>query len=262
MANTLRLIRNFCNLSNVTFTASSEDSEFPVENLRDQLRSKVWRTTSVTSQSVIVDLQTSESVDSICVLFRANQPIRLTGGAIIRIEGNASSNFTSPLFSQVMTLDNNAGLISAFFSTPETHRYWRLFIDDPGNPYGGLEVSQLVIGGSEKFDGVSRGFKWQIVDPTITQRTRFGQQYSDIYPTRKKFPFEIPVETFANAERLMNFYEQVGKSEAILVALDPEEIIYGEKDRFLLWGNFTSDFEAADIPSTFFTMPFAVEEQL
>ena len=262
MANTLRLVRNFCNQPDVLFTASSEDSEFPVENLRDQLRSKVWRTTSVTSQSVVVDLLTSESIDSIGVFFRANQPIRLTGGAVIRIEGNASSDFSSPLFSQVMTLDADSGVISAFFTTPENHRYWRLFIDDPGNPFAGLEIAQLVIGGSEKFDGVSRGFKWGLIDGTRTQRTRFGQQYSDLYPPRKVFNFEMPVEAFSNFERLISFYEQVGKAEAIMVSLDPEELIYGEKDRFLLWGNFTTDFEANDIPSVFFTMPFIVEEQL
>lgn len=262
MAETLRLIRDFTSFSNVTFTASTADSEFPVENLRDPLRSKVWRTTSVSSQSVIVDLQTTEDVDSFGVFFRANQPIRLTGSPTIRIEGNPSTDFSSPLFSATVTLDDDSQVISHFETTAQSYRYWRLFIDDPGNPYGGLEISKFVVGKAEKFDGAARGFKWGTIDPSRIQRTPFGQQYSDILPVRKTFAFELPVESFANFERAIEFYEAVGKTESFMVALDPEESVWGEKDRFLMWGNFASDFEATDVASVYFTMPFAIEEQL
>lgn len=262
MSNTLRLVRDYTSRDDVTFTASTADSEFPVNNLRDSLRSKVWRTTSVSSQSVVVDLQTQEEADSFAVFFRANQPIRLTGGATIRIEGNHSSSFTSPVFSQVVTLDNDAGIISHFEASQQSFRYWRLFIDDPGNPYGGLEVSKFVVGKAEKFDGAGRGFKWSHVDPSRTQRTPFGQQYSDVLPTRKRFQFELPVEDFDSFETAINFYSLLGKTESFMVALDPDEIIWGEKDRFLMWGNFKNDFEATDVPSTYFTMPFTIEEQL
>lgn len=262
MAETLRLIRNYCNQDSVTFTASTEDSEFPVENLRDQLRSKVWRTTLVDDQSVIVDLGTEEEIDSFAVLFRANQVIRLTGGAVIRIEGNASPSFASPLYSQVLTLDNENGVISHFLETPESHRYWRLFIDDPGNPYGGLEIAQLVLGKALKFDGAARGFKWGLIDPSNSQRTAFGQKYSDVLPTRKTFEFELPIEDFDHFEDAIEFYESVGITESFLTSLDSAEAIYTNKDRFLIWGTFEENFNATDIPSAFFTMGFKIEEQL
>lgn len=262
MSNTLRLVRDFTSFNDVTFTASTEDSEFPVENLRDGLRSKVWRTTSVDEQSVIVDLKTEEEVDSFAVFFRANQQIRLTGGATIRIEGNPSTNFTSPLFSTTVSLDGDNQVISHFETSQQSYRYWRLYIDDPGNPFGGFEISKFVVGKAEKFDGVTRGFKWGTTDPSRVQRTPFGQQYSDIYPVRKNVTFELPVESFANLERALEFYEAVGKTESFMFALDPEEAIWGEKDRFLLWGNFTSNFEATDVPNVYFTMPFKMEEQL
>lgn len=262
MANTLRLVRDFTSFSDVTFTPSTEDSEFPATNLRDPLRSKVWRSTAVSSQEVIVDLKTQEDVDSFAVFFRANQPVRLTGGATIKIEGNASPSFGSPLFSATVSLDNESQVISHFLTTAESHRYWRLFIDDPGNPYGGVEVSKFVVGKAEKFDGVTRGFKWSNIDASNTQRTPFGQQYSDILPTRKRVQFELPVESFDNMERLLEFYQAVGITESFLFSLDPEEAIWGEKDRFLMWGNFSSTFEATDVPATYFTMPFTMDEQL
>lgn len=262
MAETLRLIQNYCLLPDVTFTATTEDSEFPVENLRDPLRSKVWRTTAVDDQSVIVDLGTEEEADSFAVFFRANQIIRLTEGATIKIEGNASSNFASPLFSATVTLDQQNGVISHFLSTPESHRYWRLYIDDPGNPYGGIEVAQFVVGKAVKFAGAARGFKWGLIDPSNTQRTPFGQKYSDILPTRKTFQFELPIEDFDSFENAIQFYEQVGVTEAFMVSLDPEETIYSNKDRFLMWGTFEDAFEATDVPSAYFTMGFKIEEQL
>lgn len=262
MADTLRLIRNYCNQDSVTFTASTSDSEFPVENLRDPLRSKVWRSTAVSAQYVIVDLGTEEEADSFAVLFRANQVIRLTAGATIKIEGNASSNFTTPLYSQTVTLDNENGVISHFITTPQSHRYWRLYIDDPGNPYGGIEVAQFVVGKALSFDGAARGFKWGLIDPSNTQRTPFGQKYSDVLPVRKTFSFELPVEDFDHFEDAIEFYEQVGVTESFLVALDPDEAIYSNKDRFLIWGTFEDNFEATDIPSAFFTMAFKIEEQL
>lgn len=262
MSETLRLVRNYTTSTDVDYTASSADSEFPVENLRSGLRSDVWRTTSVSSQSVIVDLKTTEEIDSIGVFFRANQPVTLTGGATIKIEGNPSSNFTTPALSTTLFLDSGSQVISHFYATAESYRYWRLTIDDPGNPYGYIEIPQLVIGNSVKFDGVARGFKWGVIDPSKSQRTPFGQKYSDVLPTRTKFSFELPIEAFDDFERAVNFYQTVGKTESFMVALDPDEIIWGEKDRFLMWGNFNSDFESTDVPSVYFTMPFGVDEQL
>lgn len=262
MAETLRLVRNYCNLPDVTFTASTEDSEFPVENLRDPLRSKVWRTTDVDDQYVIVDLGTSEEADSFAVFFRSNQPIRLTNGATIKIEGNGSTNFAAPLFSATVTLDDENGVISHFLTTAENHRYWRLYIDDPGNPYGGIEVAQFVVGKALKFDGAARGFKWGMIDPSNTQRTPFGQKYSDVLPTRKTFSFELPIEDFDHFEDAAEFYEQVGVTESFMTSLDAEESIYSNKDRFLIWGTFEDNFEATDVPSRFFTMAFKIEEQL
>ena len=261
MSKTLRFCRNFLLNDEVTLTPSTADSEFPVSNLKDQLRSKVWRTTAVTDQSVIIDLQTSEEIDSIAVFFRANQPIRLTQGATIRIEGNASLDFTSPLFSQVITLDTENLSISHFLTTPENHRYWRLFIDDPGNPYGHIEIPIIVLGKSIQFDGVGIGFKWGLIDPSKSRRTRFGQKYSDVYPTRRTCSMEVPIETLANFESLVDFYESVGTTEAILFSLDPEELIF-DKDRFLIWGTFEDNFDATHSAGNFFTMPFKVEEIL
>lgn len=261
MSKTFRIIRNFVINPSVSLTASTSNSEFPVSNLQDQLRSKVWRTTSIASQSVIIDLKTTESIDSFAVFFRKNQVIKLTGGATLRLEGNASPDFTSPLFTQTLSLDSDSGVISHFLTAPQTLRYWRFFLDDPGNPHGHFEVSNIVLGSSDKFDGVSVGFKWSVLDPSRVRSTAFGQRYYDVFPARKGFEFEIPLEAFSVFETLINNYNIVGKTESIMLSLDPNELFF-DKDRFLIWGNFTKDFESTHVQGNFFNVPFGFEEML
>ena len=60
---------NYVFQSNVDLTASTADSNFPVDNLTSTIRSKVWRTTSVTAQSLVIDLKSTEEIDSFVMFF-------------------------------------------------------------------------------------------------------------------------------------------------------------------------------------------------
>lgn len=258
----VRFIRNFVTNDEVTLTASTEDSEFPVSNLKDQVRSKVWRTTSATSQSVIIDLQTAEEIDSFAVLFRADQPIKLSNSPTLTLEASGSPDFTSPLLSQTVSLDDDNGVITHFFATTQEHRYWRFVMDDAANAYGYFEISNIVLSSSLKLDiGVGVGFKWSLLDQTDVSRTDFGQRFYDVKPQMKEFDFTIPLSVFSEYEDLLNFFTDVGSSEAICVALDTSEQDF-DKDRFFIYGNLQTTYETTHTQGNYFNQGFKVTELL
>ena len=60
--------QNYVDATGVTFIASSADANYPVTNIQDQRLSTRWRTTAITSQSVIVDLGSALAIDTVAIL--------------------------------------------------------------------------------------------------------------------------------------------------------------------------------------------------
>ena len=60
--------QNYTDATGVTLIASTEDASYPVANIQDQRLSTRWRTTAITSQSVIVDLGSARAIDTVAIL--------------------------------------------------------------------------------------------------------------------------------------------------------------------------------------------------
>jgi hypothetical protein len=168
--------------------------------------------------------------------------------------------FTTPLLSQVLTLDEESGVITHFFSSAQNYRYWRLFIDDPGNPYGHLEISQVIISSSTAFEcAVGVGFKYSLEDNTKSQETAFGQRYYDVLPSSTRIQFDVPLATYADTETLIDLVTNIGSAEAIGVNIDSLADAF-DKDRFFVYGNIQKNFEVTHTQGNYFNTSFSVEE--
>lgn len=239
---------------------STEDPSFPASNLKNQLRANTWRTTSTTAQSVVIDLRTSEAVDMVVLVFDPMVGIGFTNSAVIKIQANATNVWTSPAYEQSLVIDEDNGIASLFLSSDQTYRYWRLYISDPGNALGYLEVSKLLLGkATQLLQMPNIGFAYNTKDQSKSQKTEYGHEYVDIYPNRKAIDFNYTVITQEDMETLANIYERVGSVRCVGVALDPTETLF-DKDRFFVYGRLQGNLGIKQKVIDYFDSALSVEE--
>ena len=230
---------NFATEPSTSITASSENVNFPASNLKHPFRSKRLRTeTGVTSLSVVFDLKTAEEIDSVVLLWPKEDGIRLSNTATITVQANATDEWSSPAVSETLSIDNTYVLASHFFSQPKEYRYWRVVIDDPGNPYGFVELGLVWLGKGLPIDNMQNGFKFELVDASKTTRTEFGHEFVDEYPLYASIEFSYANMDYDQIEILDNAFRENSVRKPVLIVVDPSEAVFSS-NHFLIYGKFS-----------------------
>jgi hypothetical protein len=223
----------------VTITATSEDSNFPASNLSKYSRARVWRSSSIaTAQRVVFDLQTIEDIDSFAILFNPIQGegVKLSDTAVVKLQANATNVWTSPSVNVTVSLDDTYDLITHFFSSVQSYRYWAVEVTDTSNAYGYIEIAKVILAkGTQLGQTPEIGFNDTIDDQSKISETPYGHRYADVYPGRRSFSFSYSAMTKEDIETLQSIFARVGRVTPIAVALDPTETLF-DKDRFFLYG--------------------------
>jgi hypothetical protein len=251
---------NYLFQDNVALSSTTSDASFPVANLSSDLRAKKWRSTGVTDEAVTIDLKTTESIDSIVILTDGINDIKLSPSATVSLQGNATNSWGSPALDTTLTFDETNEVFSHYFATDQTYRYFRVRVQDSGNPFGHIELSQIILSKATVLSqGPNKGFGYSVEDQSESSETPFGHVYNDIYPNRKELDFEYTAMTLADMELLANIYDRVGNVKSIAVALDTGEDKF-DKDRFFVYGKLKGSVDVKHLTFSFFGMPWGVEE--
>ncbi len=232
---------NYCTETATVVTASSANTNFPASNLKTPFRSKRWRSTGVTSESVVFDMVTTEAIDSVVVLWSKEDGIRLSETAVVRIQANATNVWTTPAVNEVITINNDYVLGSHYFSTDQSYRYWRVLVQDPSNPLGFVELGVVWLGKSIAIENAQNGFKYELVDKSKTSTTDFGHVYVDEYPLTAAIEFTYQNMDYDSVQILENAYRTNGTRKPVMVLIDPEETVFN-KDHFAVYGKFKNSF--------------------
>lgn len=167
-----------------TLTASSTNELFPVDNIKDDRRTKVYRSTS-NSSSVIFDLNETSDIDTIMLLADKRNGFGFNSATV---EFNATSNFTSPAFSVVMDLSEVHSIALAEF-TKISYRFCRVVMS---STLGYCELAKVYIGSKTV---LSKGIKfgWTLKEENLSNKTtnRYGQLFIDLISTQKKINFSF-----------------------------------------------------------------------
>lgn len=255
------LTTNLCTEAVTTVTASSSDPSFPSSNLKHPFRSKRWRSTGVTSESVTFDMQTSEAVDSVVILWPKEDGVKLTSSAVIKIQANATNVWTSPAVDQVITVSDDYSVASHFFSTDQSYRYWRLVVTDTTNPWGYIEIGQVWIGKSLSVQNAENGFRFGLSDKSKSLETDFGHKYTDEYPLQALVSVTYKYLEYEEVQILENAYRRNGTKKPVIVALDPEEAVF-DKDHYLVYGTMSNKFTNEHIRHRYLDVPDITVEEL
>jgi hypothetical protein len=232
---------NYCTEDATVITASSENTNFPASNLKHPFRSKRWRSTASTSESVVFDLVTTEAVDSVVILWPKEDGIRLSDSAVVKIQANATNVWTSPAVNQTLTINDVYMVASHYFSTDQSYRYWRVVVQDPGNAYGCVELGVVWIGKSLAIDNAQNGFKAALTDLSKSSKTDFGHVYVDQYPQLMQIDFSYQYLDYSVVQILEDAYRQNGNSKPVMLVLDAEGSVF-DKDHFTVYGMFKNTF--------------------
>lgn len=201
---------NLIDATAATITETSEDVNYPVENVQDQRLAKVYHTAAVTTQTVIIDLGATAQV---------------TMGAIIGHNISAAASTitvaggdTASVFATAESLTHDAGMILKFFSA-QNHRYWQFVVDDQTNPDGYISIGRLWVGEYITVDPSS------VVDFRVIKKRsdtvvygKHRQKFADPGVGWRRFEMDFPESSASMVTAIETMYDTVGEHSSFIFA--------------------------------------------
>jgi len=124
----------------VIIDQSSQETEFPAINTIEDTKEYFWRTTVVDDPVYISsDLGAAYEINFVSILGHNFQ-----SGATIKAIGADDLNFTTGIVEE--TIGYASTNIYHFFSVWQTKRYWKIQVNDVGNPDGYIEIATIILG--------------------------------------------------------------------------------------------------------------------
>lgn len=215
-----------------------------------------------TSENIVFDLQTTEEVDSIAVLFDSIAGKKLTESAVLKIQANATDSWSSPAVDQTLTIDTIYSVATHFFSSDQSYRYWRVEITDPQNPNLYVETSTVMIGKAIQLGAIpGNGFQHEYEDQSEVQETEYGHRYADVRPLRRELNMDYPALSKTDIETIQTMYRRNGSVKPIFYAVDSGAEVY-DKDRFFIYGYFSERLSYSQVVADSFSVPVSILEAM
>jgi len=242
---------------------TSSSNEFPASNLKNFLRSKIFRTSSITGdQGVVFDIKTIEEIDSIVVLPNPLSGFKFSPAVELKVQASATNLWVAPPFEETLVIDEPTQIASLFLLAPESYRFWRISMTDPFNAYGYFELGKVILGRKTDFARVpSIGFSLNTVDLSKIESTPYGHKYFDIYPNIKSLDVELNLMTDTDVYKWLDSFYRVGRVSPVLISLDSQEGIF-DKNRFVIYGTYENNMAHEHVVRNRFNMPLVIGEML
>lgn len=213
--------------ANISLLTGTENSQFPLSNLKHTFSTKVFRSNE-DEVSILIDLQQSRHVDYICLRGSCIEGLGLTNATIV---GSSSLIFGTPEELEISQKYNigmkklNAAL-----------RYWKLTLT--GVEY--VELGNIFIGPMVQMDdnNISQGFSYQLNTNSVVQKNLVGQRFIDTYGTQKLMSGEIKLANATEFEQINSIHEQIGENIPLWFILDENEDMSIQDAKFKFSGMF------------------------
>lgn len=213
-----------------------------------------------TEEWVLIDLKSTEEIDSFAMFFDPILGMKLSNSAVLKLQANATSNFLSPAVDITLTLNDDYENASHFFSTSQSYRYWRVQIIDPDNSNLYVEIGTIVLGLAKQLtQNPETGFEFSVNDQSKRFENDFGNQYNDLYPVRNRLKFDYKWLSDDDILILEGIFRNVGNSQVITVSIDTTEELF-DKERFLIYGKIVGDFREKNSFYNFFDTDLEILE--
>jgi hypothetical protein len=178
-----------------------------------------------------------------CLIGARNSPIQLSPGGTYKLQGNYTSNWTSPDSSTTLTYADNAFFTSASGGLgTDSYRFWRVLFEDQ-NPNGYLEVGAFQLGDYFNPDRGRVQFPLQVsqVDLTDTLFSEGGQSYADIKEKTATYSVKWRGLKKEDIEEIENQFARYGTGVPFFVNIDADATYSTSSQRRVLFCKFASE---------------------
>jgi len=225
-----------------TLTASSENASFPASNLKDQKRKKVWRSTSLDSEYIRMDMGELKLSANALALVNHN----LTANGQVRVTATDNADYTSDLILDTGYLtvwdeqdDTKKEIVHVNYFTATEARYWTVYFYDPDNPDGYFELGRLFVTYYWE-PAVNFRYHWEFLpqDRSTVKYTRGGQPIT--YIQSRQYQVQLRIENLASVENwsfMVDILRRYGRRKDIVIQLFPDDSYNKKKLHTTLYGS-------------------------
>lgn len=218
-----------------------------------------------TSEWIRWDLGTSSNVQAFIAIGLQNEGLQLSSSAIVTIMGNTTDAWDTPQFSQ--TLDWNEDAIGAFNMDgffPSGLRYWKMEIEDPSNPDGFLELSNIYLGEiyTTTQGAVQFPLQTDFIDVSKTEYSETGVGFSNTIQQTNQYTLPWYALTKIENEELEEFIKIFGTSYPFFISLDPGAIFSSSVGKWIKYCRFSSQPTGKLELPNLFSMSWVLREEL
>jgi len=211
-------------ISDYTLSATSEAT--PIDNVKDIRLDKNWQAESTATQTIIIDCLAAVSPGVIALLGH-----NLTG-ATVKLQGNTSSDFTTPAFSYTFTVAEIDDIIFYIADNMTAYQYWAIVIESATSiPYighihfdtGDFLPDQLAM------SITPIDFNDKSLYTISDSGSLFGYKNNTIVKSFQIIFEDVPATEYIS---VVEFFEYVGKVLPFIIFWNDEDIIPGIKNIF------------------------------
>ncbi len=220
MSNLTFLSDNRIKESSLSMLVGTENSQFPLSNIKHDFTTKVFRSNEDTIE-ILIDIQQSAAINSFSIV---GSSVSGMGFGDISLYGSPTTNFTG---ATEIEIDVNANYNFGFklWESAGSFRYWKLVINNTGGDY--VELSNIYLGiRTELTNGIDlNSFKYTEVDNSQIKTNNYGHKFIDKYNKSKILSGQVKFLNKSEFDTLNNLYIQHGKSIPIWVIVDPDGVM-------------------------------------
>jgi len=223
MLNIRFLWNNLYDLSTTIKTSLTEETNFPLTNIVNPWHTRRYRSTSDVDQWIVMDLGSPQTIKSLII---KNHNFLETADAI-KIQAHADPpNWGAPTLNEDLTWTTDR--ISKFWPAGETYQWWRIWMDDPANPYTYLAIGRIFLGSYfEPHYNFTNRFRLRLVDPSIKKYSSGGQISVEQRTHYRAWAYEFQrvLDTVANPDRAAfeTMFDSVGQSKPYFIVQDADD---------------------------------------
>lgn len=212
-------------VDNYTPLYSSQKANFPATNAKHIHLSSPWRTTGVDDQYYIIDAGDGQTITAKCaaIVGRKDYTHNLTSGVTAKIQAHPTNAWGAPDLDETIAYD--ADIMLKFF-TETTKRFWRFFIDDPGNGDGYLNIPRLYLGTYYQMPITwEKDLVERIIDTSRGEFSPSGQFYGDEGFIFNEYPLRFTHFSDAEKRALAAIFDEIVLRKPAIFLLDENNLM-------------------------------------
>lgn len=234
-------------------TSSSENAQFPLSNLKDDRRTKTFRTTSGSGWIVFdfgeaIPINSFLTVDNNLLGFNLNS---------LTFQVNNSNTWGSPLYSSTIDLDLEHGIGFKLMPSTITARYARLEFTSLDSY---CELSKVFIGANANIQtDVNYPVDYEQNNLAKISKNRFGQRFIDEIISQKKIKVSFSALYKEEMTEIFELLDFSSITRPVWIVFDSTEITENN-NRLNGMYYLTDDPQAQYISGNFWSLSLSLEE--